>query len=216
MEITSKLTLHSPYKPDNDKLFHIVIPTFNGGYKLEVIINCLLAQTCQDFHMSVISDGYEATTYSQLEKYFGVSNFSYFSTDKRYNDYGHTPRELGMRSSDCKYTIMTGFDNYYVPIFIERFEQACSAANNVGFIFCDFILDHIRDGRRYSKYIDSKLEVNYIDIGNFAAETQFIKQAGIKVNEYAADWHLVNDLIPLLKSSAREIIKIPQTLYVHN
>lgn len=216
MDITSKLTLHSFHRPDNDKLFHIVIPTYEGGSKLEVMVNCLLAQTSQNFHMSFISDGYETATLDQLERYFDISNFSYFSTDRRYNDYGHTPRELGMLSSNCKYTIMTGFDNYYVPIFIERFEQACNSTRNVGFVFCDFVLDHIRDGRKYSKYVDSKLEVNYIDIGNFAAETQFIKQAGIKVNEYAADWHLVNDLIPLLKSSAREIVKIPQTLYVHN
>ena len=216
MEITSKLTLHSLYKPDNDKLFHIVIPTYRGGYKLEVIINCLLAQTCQNFHMSVISDGYEEETYKQMQKYFDLSNFSYFSTNVRYNNYGHTPRELGMLSSDCKFTIMTGFDNYYVPIFVERFEQACNSAGNVGFVFCDFVLDHIRDSRRYNKYVDSKLEVNYIDIGNFAAETQLIKQAGIKINEYAADWHLVNDIIPMLKNMEKTIVKIPQTLYIHN
>lgn len=216
MKISSKLTHHSTHTPDNNKLFHIVIPTYGGGPKLEVMINCLLAQTSQNYHMSIISDGYEAATFFQLEKYFNIPNFSYFSTDVRYNNYGHTPRELGMISSDCKYTIMTGYDNYYVPIFIEQFEQVCNSEDDVGFVFCDFVLDHVRDGRRYNKYMDSKVQPDHIDIGNFAAETQFIKQVGLKVNEYAADWHLVNDLIPLLAMSARKIIKIPQTLYIHN
>lgn len=216
MEITSKLTLHSSYKPDNNKLFHIVIPTFNGGYKLEVIINCLLAQTCQDFHMSVISDGYEATTYSQLEKYFDISNFSYFSTDKRYNDYGHTPRELGMLSSNCRYTVMTGFDNYYVPIFVEEFQRACLSDEHIGFVFCDFLLDHVREGRKYNKYVDSKLEVNYIDIGNVAIKTSILHSVGFKWREYAADWKLVEASLPVLKAKGESVLKIPKTLYAHN
>lgn len=213
---TKQLIQHSPNACNNDKLFNVVIPTFKGGCKLEVMINCLLAQTSQNFNITIVSDGDEPETQQQLQKYYGHENFSYFSTPQRFNDFGHTPRLRGLHASSCKFTIMTGFDNYYVPIFIERFERAINSSADVGFVFCDFVLDHPRDGRKYNGVVDSKLQVNFIDIGNFAAETQLIKQVGIKVNEYAADWHLVNDLMPVLDAKHKTIIKIPQTLYVHN
>lgn len=212
----TQLIQHSTYACNDDKLLNVVIPTFNGGYKLEVMINCLLAQTSQNMHITIISDGIELETQKQLQRYYHLENFSYFSTPYRYNDYGHTPRLRGLHASNCKFTLMTGFDNYYVPIFIERFERAINSSPNVGFVFCDFVLDHPRDGRKYNGVVHSKLEVNFIDIGNFVAETNLIKQVGLKVNEYAADWHLVNDLLPLLKNNNKTIIKIPQTLYVHN
>ena len=213
---TNHLIQHSPNACNNDKLFNVVIPTFKGGHKLEVIINCLLAQTSQNLNITIISDGIEPETQQQLQKYYDYENFSYFSTPQRFNDFGHTPRLRGLHASNCKFTIMTGFDNYYVPIFIERFERAINSSADVGFVFCDFVLDHPRDGRKYNGVVDSKLQVNFIDYGNFAADTQLIKQVGIKINEYAADWHLVNDLLPILKANKRDIIKIPQTLYVHN
>lgn len=213
---TNHLIQHSPNACNNDKLFNVVIPTFKGGHKLEVIINCLLAQTSQNLNITIISDGIEPETHQQLQKYYDYENFSYFSTPQRFNDFGHTPRLRGLHASNCKFTIMTGFDNYYVPIFIERFERAINSSADVGFVFCDFVLDHPRDGRKYNGVVDSKLQVNFIDYGNFAADTQLIKQVGIKINEYAADWHLVNDLLPILKANKRDIIKIPQTLYVHN
>lgn len=210
------LLCNSPKKDNNNRLFNVVIPTYKGGKKLEVIINCLLAQTSQNFNITIISDGEEKETEMQMRKYYDIDNFNYYHTAQRYNNFGHTPRQLGMLNSTCRFTIMSGFDNYYVPIFIERFERAAQSTSNVGFIFCDFVLDHPRDGRKYNGYINSKLEVNYIDIGNFAAETSLLKRVEFKVNEYAADWHLVKDMLPLLEKERKTIIKIPQTLYVHN
>ena len=203
------------FTPNDQKLFNFVIPTYKGGSKLEVIINCLLSQTINNYHITIISDGPEEETENSLKKYDEYRCFSYYHTHHRYNDFGHTPRLAGLYSSNCEYTIMSGFDNYYVPLFCEIFEKAHNF-HNPGLIFCDFLLDHPREGIKYNKYIDSKLEVNYIDMGSFAAKTELIKEVGLNVEEYAADWHLVSKLMHSIDKARLPIVKIPQTLYVHN
>lgn len=208
--------LISKYSPDNSKKFHIVAPTFKGGTKLEVFINCFLSQTCNDYHITIVSDGPEPETETQLSKYFNYKNFSYYCLDKRYNDFGHTPREFGLLQSDCKYTIMTGFDNYYVPIFIEQFDNADKKTENTGFIFCDFVLDHNQGSGRYNKYLNAEMKSSCIDIGCFATLTSLAKKIGFKFRSYAADWEFVEAAIPELKNQKLNILKIPQTLYVHN
>jgi glycosyltransferase involved in cell wall biosynthesis len=212
--MTGKLI--SKYKPDNNKKFHIVAPTYNGGTKLEVFINSFLSQTCDNYHITIVSDGPEPDTVKQLSKYFDYPNFSYYSLEKRYNDFGHTPREFGLLQSNCKYTIMTGFDNYYVPIFIERFNEVDLKTSDAGFIFCDFVLDHIREGKRYNKYFNAEIKSSCIDIGCFATLTTIAKQIGFKFRSYAADWEFVEAAIPELKKQKLNILKIPQTLYIHN
>ena len=208
--------LISKFSPDKEKKFHIVAPSYRGGTKLEVFINCFLSQTCDNYHMTIVSDGPEPETENQLSKYFDYKNFSYYSLDKRYNDFGHTPREFGLLQSDCKYTIMTGFDNYYVPIFIERFNDVDNKTENTGFIFCDFVLDHIRDGKRYNNYLNAEIKSSCIDIGCFATLTTIAKKVGFKFRSFAADWEFVEALIPELKSQKLNVLKIPQTLYIHN
>jgi len=209
-------SLKSKYSPDSTKLFHIVIPTYGGGPKLEVIVNCFLAQTCQDYHISIVSDGPEPETAVQLEKYYDIENFSYYQLDKRYNDWGHTPREFGMYQSDCEFTLMSGYDNYYVPTFIHEFRRAARLADNVKFIYCNMAHNHVIRGSPYNGHIDSILKCGRIDIGNFATNTDLLKIVGYKSRAYAADWDLVESLIPYIFLPENNVVKIPQTLYVHN
>jgi len=209
-------TLGSYHQPNNEKLFNFVIPTYMGGYKLEVIINSLLSQSSQNYHITVVSDGPESDTLQQLEKYFTYKNFSYYWLDKRYNDWGHTPRIYGLHQSNCLFTIMTGFDNYYMPVFVEAFEKKYQQDNNTGFIYCDFVLNHPREDIWYNKYMDAKLENSCIDIGCFAARTDLVKKAGLRTDVFGADWLLIQDILPLLRPQSLKTAKVNQTLYVHN
>jgi hypothetical protein len=43
-----------------------------------------------------------------------------------------------------------------------------------------------------------------------------LRKIGFTFREYAADWKLVETLIPMIKERKKSIIKIPETLYVHN
>lgn len=199
----------------NDRLFNIVIPTYEGSHKLEVIINSFLSQTDNNWQLTIVSDGKEPETEQIISKY-DYDNISYYHMNHRHNDWGHTPREFGLVQSNSEWTILTGFDNYYVPTFIEQFKKAASSNHTVDMIFCDFILNHIRDGYPYNGYINSKLEVNYIDIGNFATRTSLLKEVGFKWRNYAADWTLVQHLMTQIENRNTVIVKIPQTLYIHN
>lgn len=200
-----------------NKKFNIVVPSYEHEYKLDVIINCFLAQTSNDWMLTVVCDGPPDDVYEKIaERYSDVDNIAFHYLKQRYCDWGHTPREYGIFQSDCKWTIMTGYDNYYVPTFIERFSKADERNPDAEMIFCNFVLNHIRDGIPYNGYIDSRLEVNYIDIGNFATKTELLKTVGFPFREFAADWKLVETLMPLIKQKNGQVIKIPETLYVHN
>lgn len=192
--------------------FSIVVPTYKGSYKLEVFINCFLAQTCNDWNLIIVSDGEEKETESIINKY-PYNNISYYHTDIRHNNFGHSPRELGLKLSCSEWTILSGFDNYYVPTFIETFKKVQD--ESVDFIYCDFVLNHKRGGIPYT-HINSKLQRGYIDIGNFAVRTTLLKEVGFSFRNYAADWTLVNHLLPEITKRQTKIIKIPQILYVHN
>lgn len=213
MKINGQLL--SKHSPDNNKSFNFVVPTYNGGTKLECFINCMLSQTCDDYHVTVVSDGPEPDTLKQMSKYFEYKNISYYALDKRTNDYGHTPREYGMMVSDCKYTVMTGFDNYYMPVFVEIFSNAVKSSE-VGLIYCDFVLDHVRENLKYNGYINAKPQVNYIDIGCFATLTRLAKQIGFKFRGFAADWDFFKAVSSIVTDSKLNTVKISQTLYVHN
>jgi glycosyltransferase involved in cell wall biosynthesis len=202
---------------DEDKKFNIVIPSFNHRYKLEVIINCFLAQTCNDWLLTIVSDGpADEDYYNIINRYSDINNISFYDLNERKNDWGHTPREFGINKGRCEWTIMTGHDNYYVPTFIEEFSRVSDQYENCEFIFCDFVHSHVRSGVTYNKYVDSKLQCGEIDIGNFAIKTDTLLTIGFPFREYAADWKLVESILPILKDKKGEIVKIQQTLYVHN
>ena len=195
--------------------FNIVIPTYKPDCMLDVIINCFLAQTSNNWNITVVFDGVDDKLQQFVDRY-PQDNISFHVLHDRYNDWGHTPREYGIYQSDCEYTIMTGFDNYYVPTFIEEFDKATNSFESVDMVFCDFVLNHLRDGIPYNGYIKSKLEVNYIDIGNFATKTSLLNDVGFKWRNFAADWSLVEELKKVISSREGVVVKIPQTLYVHN
>jgi len=172
------------------KALNFVVPTYQGGHKLDVMINCLLAQSSNNWSLTVISDGPEPETLEQMKKYEKYDNISYHQTYVRHNDWGHTPREYGMLQSDALFTIMTGFDNYYVPLFVEIFERHFQ--DDVDFVYCDFVLDHAQFGVKYDKYKNSQLKPGDIDIGNFATRTTLIQEVGYTSRAFAADWEVAS------------------------
>lgn len=195
------------------KSLNFVVPTYQGGHKLDVMVNCLLSQSSDDWSLTVISDGPDLKTFEQMSKY-EHNNISYHETFVRHNDWGHTPREYGMLHSKDLFTVMTGFDNYYVPLFVEIFRNHFQP--DVDFVYCDFVLDHAQFGIKYEKYKNSQLKPGDIDIGNFATRTSLIQEVGYTSRAFAADWEVVQQLVPIINGRGRKIVKINQTLYVHN
>lgn len=197
-----------------ETMLNFVVPTYNGGHKLDVIINCLLSQSSVNWSLTVVSDGPDDVTEKQMNRYDQHNNISYHHTNIRHNDWGHTPREYGMLLSKDLFTVMTGYDNYYVPLFVEIFENHIQP--DVDFIYCDFLLDHAQFGVKYQNYKNSQLRAGDIDIGNFATRTTLIQEIGYTSRAFAADWDVIQQLVPKISERGTRIVKIPQTLYVHN
>ena len=82
----------------------------------------LLAQTDKDWQAQVIVDNPGINVKGYLTVPID-SRIKYTVLDKRYNDYGHTPREIFKQQSEAEYLIMTGDDNYYTPNMVSELRQ---------------------------------------------------------------------------------------------
>ena len=83
----------------------------------------LVAQTNVDWGAHVVIDNPDDEDNVKLVESFQDDRIRWSKMDKRYNDWGHTPREYGKQQSEAKYVIMTGDDNYYTPNFVSEIKH---------------------------------------------------------------------------------------------
>ena len=84
------------------------------------MLESLMAQTNPNWCATVVIDNSEkeAYCYAFTEDYYPKVRFIF--SGKRYNDWGHTPREIGKQQSEADYIILTNDDNYYTPNFVDE------------------------------------------------------------------------------------------------
>jgi GT2 family glycosyltransferase len=187
-------------------LVEFIIPTYNRVEPLRAMLASLKAQTDLDWHATVIQDGTETEDSFKVVASLFDSRISCFATEKRYNDWGHSLRELGKNRSVADYVIMTGDDNYYTPNFVAELREA--AKLNPGLIYWDMVHSHYD-----YQYFECRPAFNQIDMGAFATRNDLAKQ--IKLNtSYAADGEFVRDFN--IKFPKEQKIKINKCLFVHN
>jgi hypothetical protein len=104
---------------------------------------------------------------------------------------------------------MSGDDNYYTPNFVNEFISKIN--NNINFIYCDMIHNHIN-----YKYFNSEPMINKIDIGNFAVRTEYAKLIKFNKGSYGADGEFVEEYVDKFCKEKNNIEKINAALYVHN
>lgn len=190
-------------------LVEFIIPTYNRPAPLTSMLSSLVAQNDDDWRANVVIDGTD-----HLEKIVGiVSNFDdkrikYSITDKRYNDWGHTPREIGKQMSECSYIIMTGDDNYYTPNFVFELKKIATLSPQPGMIYWDMVHSHYD----YS-YFRCSPGGGQIDMGAFATRRDLAQQIKLGT-DYAADGWFVEHFKE--KFPEERIIKIDKVLFVHN
>jgi hypothetical protein len=170
-----------------------------------------------DFKIRVIHDGpgYESrNAIYQLREMYPEMNLSYEETEVRYNDYGHTLRELGLNTATSKYCLLTNDDNYYVPVFIEEVLENLSTTNS-DIVYFDMVHSHkIQDLPNPIGYqtLITEPRINRIDIGSFVFRTSLGQSVGFNDRGFAADgifFEAMKNLDPLIS-------KIPKVLFVHN
>lgn len=187
-----------------------IIPTYNRVDHLMCLLNSLCTQTNDNWSAHVIADCPPQGTLDKVIRYFkGDDRFTFTILPERYNDWGHTPRNIGLEMAKEEWVVMTGEDNYYVPTFVDEFLKARSLKSH--FIYCDMVHNWLNFEYIHLK---SKPIMDHIDIGNFMSKTEYARQIGLDVTIAAADGKFVEEY--LRKFPEGDITYIKKILYVHN
>ena len=189
-----------------------IIPTYNRPEHLVTVLGSLMAQTSDRWRVHVIVDGSPEETIvrlKQIETFFNDQRIQWTYLDKRHNDWGHTPRQIGIDKSVEQWVVMTGEDNYYAPVFVE--EVLREITPKVHFIYTDMVHNWIN--RQYYP-IKTSLEFGKIDMGCYITRTKNAKQIRLKTDQEWADWYFVEDYLKQFPEG--KVKKVEKVIYVHN
>jgi glycosyltransferase involved in cell wall biosynthesis len=198
-----------------DKI-EFIIPTHKRVDLLITIISSIVAQTNPNWRIHVVAD---CPPEEIKERYLDILAFfdehkdkiKFSITDVRYNDWGHTPRNIGLKAATEEWVVMTGEDNYYVPTFVENFLSAVKDNDKVHFVYCNMVHNWVNDD-----YIPVKCEIKFgkIDIGNFMVRTYNGRKLELKTELNQADYWFIEEYFSRFPEG--EIKYIDKILYVHN
>ncbi len=186
-------------------MIEFVIPSINAkkGAFLHTILNSLIVQTSNCWKAHVVFDGH----YSYDPTLWTNYPITFSEIPGPNNDVGHTAREIGKNAATAEWIVLTGEDNYYVPIFVQEFVETMKPGIN--FVYCDMLHNSFN-----YEYFTSYPAIEKIDIGNFATRVEFAKQIQLQ-KVYGADGIFAVEYVS--KFCKDENIKhISKALYIHN
>lgn len=184
-----------------------IISVYDRIEPLRCILASLMAQTDDDWSANVVIDG-ERPLEGVLEviEKFETHKIYYTPMDRRYDDYGHSCREIGKQASKAKYIIMTNDDNYYTPNTVSEIKKMISS--NPGMVYWDMIHSHYE-----YKLFRCTPSTGQIDMGAFATRADLAKQIHL-TSKFDADGDFIEEF--KRKFSSEKKVKIDKVLFVHN
>lgn len=197
----------------SSKIEFIIPHNLNRRYKLICQIASLIAQTDPNWSLHVICDGPNPDI-DFLKIVFPESQFpniKYSVLDRAYNDWGHTPRNIGVQQCNTEWVVMASNDNYYVPIFVEQMRKAINSNPSINFLYCDMI----HNGYSYN-HIRCLPKIERIDMCNMVVRTKFAKQVPLKPSIFAADAIFCEEYVKKFCTTPENIHYFPHIYYVHN
>lgn len=188
-------------------LVDFIIPTYHRPAPLTAMLASLVAQTDGDWCANVVVDGNDhLDDVLNIINIFNDPRIRHTVTDVRYNNFGHTPREIGKQMSEANYIIMTGDDNYYTSNFISEIKPLCQSG--AGMVYWDMVHSHYN----YA-YFSCKPATGQIDMGAFATRRDLAQQIELGVH-YDADGRYIEKFKKTFP--AESILKVEKVLFVHN
>jgi glycosyltransferase involved in cell wall biosynthesis len=193
-------------------MIEFIIPAFSRTDLLMACISSIVAQTNPNWKIRVVVDG---PTEEIKEKISSIAGYyenepriKWTILNERHNDWGHTPRNVGLELATEEWVVMTGEDNYYTPVFVE---EMLKEAKGFHFLFCNMVHNWVN-----SEYIPVKCDLKYgkIDIGCFIVKTNMANKLKLDPTFAQSDWFFIEEFIK--KYPLAKIKKIDKILYVHN
>jgi len=202
----------------NKSFIDFIIPTYNRYDLIRCMLYSLISQYDPDWTAQVIIDDVKNDTLIDIINNIRDERISYTFTNKRYNDWGHTPRDIGKQQSESQYIIMTGDDNYYVPTLVSELKKVAVDNSMPALMYWNMV-------HNYWNY-ESKVSLlcsGSIDMGAFATRRDLAQQIKLPIT-YCADAEFIIKLKELIKlenkdvnyDESKDIVHINKTLFVHN
>ena len=199
---------------------HVIAVSFEMFGHLKVFVQSWINQTKDNWILTVIHDGPNEEFNSIMKGYKDEcpTRIEYLTTEKRFNDYGHSLRDMGLKNIKGEYVLLTNADNYFIPKTIEFINEIFIEHQPEVVIF-DMIHSHNRPGRRnlpeYS-YFETKLERYSIDISAAIVKADLAEKAGFRDKTYSGDSSYFEDIMKLKLPDGLSYAKILRVLFVHN
>lgn len=188
-------------------LVEFLIPTYDRKFPLYSMLSSLAAQTDPDWIATILVDGGKVEQFrTDFISILNLPNIKIRYMERRFNDWGHSLRQIGKEESIADYIVMTGDDNYYTPNFVAELRKAVD--KKPALVYWDMIHSHYK----YT-WFNCKLGLNQIDMGAFATRNDIIKKINIKTR-FAADGEFIREFMTRFRNE--KTVKINKTLFIHN
>lgn len=208
-------------------MINIVVVTYKQVLPLDVMIKSIFNQTSDKWKLWVIHDGENEEYLTMMERirleYPQFNNkFITLNTSQRYDDYGHSLRDMAIRDFDIpdnEYLLLTNGDNYYVPVFVDYMEGVIANINNCGVVCYDMVHSHklaYNTGGGEYGFLDVHFEKFRCDIGSFIVRVDIAKNVGFNYRHHDADAEFIEDIKRYQSVDFFNIVKMNKCLFVHN
>jgi len=200
-----------------DSFLEVICVTFNQVNQLRCFVASMACQTDLGFTLRIIHDGPNLEMQEcvkDLHLVFPNLQITYQETSLRFNDYGHTLRDIGLSEAVEEYVLLTNGDNYYVPIFIEEIRKSI-ITKSPEIVYFDMVHSHVLEDLPNPigyQVLITEPKIYRIDIGSFVFKRVFGQSIGFKDRGFEADGMFFESL----KAKDPKIVKIPKVLFVHN
>jgi glycosyltransferase involved in cell wall biosynthesis len=187
-------------------MIEFIIPVYDREALLKCLLCSLIAQYDKEWKAHVMIDNPADKSIKHMVDNINDDRIYYTVMNKRYNDYGHSLRQIAKQESDAEYIVMTCDDNYYTPNFIKELKEVIK--DKPGIIYWDMVHSHFN-----YQVLNCYPSINHIDMGAFATRTDLAKQINLNTS-FAADGEFVEDF--KRKFPDERIVKINKILFIHN
>lgn len=187
-----------------------IIPTYNRPHHLMTVISSIFAQTNPNWSIHVVADCPPEGSLDKIMEFYKDSDKIRFTIlDERHNDWGHTPRNYGLKNAKEEWIVMTGEDNYYAPIFVDEFLK--SVTPKIVMVYSDMVHNWVKN-----EYIAVKTKPipRNIDIGCYMFKKRISQGMELDPSNEEADGQFLVEY--LQQCPLGKLKHIEKFIYVHN
>lgn len=156
-------------------------------------MDSILSQTFKDFEVIFVHDGFKRIPYEAEFDLSGLDHVKTIYTKKRFNDWGHSLRSIGMRIADGDYFLNFNIDNVLFPDCLGKVDERLVTSGNDSDVVIFNIVNHKRgiDAVRTGR----PARVGTIDCLQLVASRRAWQSIGYwSRTDYEADGHLYAQL----------------------